>query len=80
MKTDFRDKNLDKTWNPCVAKLQKWPRMLGIDLLEGPRGLASFANFLTPIDASRQVCYSIQRPSRFAAGKNCIIEKNSRFP
>ena len=32
--------------------------MLGIDSLEGPRGLVSFANFLTPIGASRQVCCS----------------------
>ena len=30
--------------------------MLPIDPLEGPRGLISFANFLTPLGASRQVC------------------------
>ncbi len=55
IRTDFRDKNQDKTWNPVVAKFQKWPRMLCIDPPEGPRGLVSFANFLTPIGASRQV-------------------------
>ena len=56
IKTDICDQNLDNSQNPYVAKFQKWPRMLCIDPLEGPRGLVSFANFLTPLGASRQVC------------------------
>ena len=56
IKTDICDKNQYKSRNPYVAKFQKWPRMLCIDPLEGPRGLVSFANFLTPNGASRQVC------------------------
>ena len=56
IKTDICDQNLDNSQNPYVAKFQKWPRMLCIDPLEGPRGLVSFANFLTPNGASRQVC------------------------
>ena len=56
IKTDFCDKNQVKSQNPVVAKFQKWPRMLRIDPLEGLRGLVSFANFLTPVGASRQVC------------------------
>ena len=52
-KTDFCIKNQDKSWNPVVAKCQKWPRILGIDPLKGPRGLVSFANFLTPLGTSR---------------------------
>ena len=55
IKTDICDKNQDKSRNPVVAKFQKWPRMLCIDPLEGPRGLVSFANFLTPLGTSRQV-------------------------
>ena len=56
IKTDICDQNLDNSQNPYVAKFQKWPRMLCIDPLEGPMGLVSFANFLTPNGASRQVC------------------------
>ena len=56
IKTDICDQNLDNSQNPYVAKFQKWPRMLCIDPLEGPRGLVSFANFLTPLGTSRQVC------------------------
>ena len=56
IKTNFRDENQDESRNPYVAKFQKWPRMLCIDPLEDPRGLVSFANFLTPLGASRQVC------------------------
>ena len=35
--------------------------MLCIDLLGSPRGLVSFANFLTPVGASRQVCQSFMQ-------------------
>ena len=59
IKTNFRDENQDESRNPYVAKFQKWPRMLCIDLLEGSRGLVSFANFLTPLGASRKVCVTI---------------------
>ena len=62
----FKDMFWLKNWrshlrnqNPYVAKFTKWSRMLRIDPLEGPRGLRSFANFLTPFGASRQVCYSL---------------------
>ena len=55
IKLNFRNEKQDKSWNPVVAKFQKWPRMLCIDPIEGPRGLVSFANFLTPIGGLRQV-------------------------
>ena len=49
IKTDICDQNLDNSQNPYVAKFQKWPRMLCIDPLEGPRRLISFAIFFTPL-------------------------------
>ena len=58
IKTDIFDQNPDKSQNPYVAKSQKWPRVLCIDPLEGPRGLVSFANFVTPLGTSRQVCHA----------------------
>ena len=68
IKTDICDQNLDNSQNPYVAKFQKWPRMLCIDPLEGPRGLVSFANFLTPNGASRQVC--------FGSIRTCLLAEN----
>ena len=71
IKTDICDQNKDKSRNPYVAKFQKWPRMLCIDLLEGPRGLVSFANFFTPLGASRQVCSSISKNRRYELKDKC---------
>ena len=56
--------------------------MLCIDPLEGPRGLTSFANFLTPLGASRQVCSPFANPTNFArfeqiwSGSLCGLIKN----
>ena len=64
IKTDIFDQNQDKSQNPYIAKFQKWPKVLCIDPLEGLRGLVSFANFLTPTGASRQVWEATHEASR----------------
>ena len=73
IKTDFGDTNQDKSPNPYVAKFQKWPRMLRNNPLEGPRGLISFANFLTPLGASRQVWFFTKK-----TGQACCLEASCR--
>ena len=45
-----------------MERFLKWPIVVCIDLLEGPRGSVSSANFVSPSSASRLVCVTVGFP------------------